>query len=85
MEYPAPLERLIEELKGLPGIGPKSAQRIAFAVLKGPREDAARLSAAIGELHACIRACERCHAVTDRELCSTCRDPSRSDRVICVV
>jgi len=85
MDYPAPLARLIDELRGLPGIGPKSAQRIAFHLLKGSREDAARLASAVAELLDAIRTCVKCHAITDREVCATCADPSRSDRVLCVV
>ncbi len=85
MDYPGPVARLIDALRGLPGIGPKSAQRIAFHLLKSPREDAERLSAAIGELHVEMRMCSTCNAVTDREVCATCSDAGRSDRVICVV
>ena len=85
MDYPAPLSRLIDELRALPGIGPKSAQRIAFHLLKGTREDAQRLSAAVAELLDTIRACSVCNAVTDAEVCATCADPGRSDRIICVV
>jgi len=85
VDYPAPLQRLIDELRALPGIGPKSAQRIAFHLLKGSREDAERLSAAVVELLDSIRTCTVCNAVTDTELCATCADAGRSDRVICVV
>jgi recombination protein RecR len=85
VDYPAPLSRLIDELRALPGIGPKSAQRIAFHLLKGSREDAQRLSAAVLELLDSIRTCTVCNAVTDAELCATCTDAGRSDRVICVV
>src|SRR5688572_1627993 len=85
MGYPAPLARLIDELQRLPGIGPKSAQRIAFHLLKGTRADAERLSQAVGELLGAIRLCSRCNAFTDREVCATCADPARSDRVVCVV
>jgi recombination protein RecR len=85
VEYPAPLARLIEELRQLPGIGPKSAQRIAFHLLRGTAEDARRLSAAVGELLGGIRLCSRCHAVTDQELCAICADAARADRQICVV
>jgi recombination protein RecR len=85
MDYPAPLQRLIDELRALPGIGPKSAQRIAFHLLKGSREDAQRLSAAVVELLDSIRTCTVCNAVTDAELCATCADAGRSDRIICVV
>ena len=85
MDHPAPLARLIDELQRLPGIGPKSAQRIAFHLLKGTRADAERLSQAVGELLGAIRLCARCNAFTDREVCATCDDPARSDRVVCVV
>ena len=85
MDYPGPVARLIDALRGLPGIGPKSAQRIAFHLLKGPREEAERLAGAVGELHAGVRLCATCNAVTDREVCAHCSDAGRSDRVICVV
>jgi len=84
-EYPAPLARLVEELKRLPGIGPKSAQRIAFHILKAPPEEASRLAASLTALRDSIRTCSVCNAVTDREVCANCEDPARSDRVICVV
>jgi recombination protein RecR len=85
VDYPGPVARLIDALRGLPGIGPRSAQRITFHLLKGPREEAERLAAAVGELHAGIRTCSICNAVTDREVCATCSDAGRSDHVICVV
>jgi recombination protein RecR len=85
VDYPAPLSRLIDELRALPGIGPKSAQRIAFHLLKGTREDAQRLSSAVAELLDSIRTCSVCNAVTDGEVCSICADAGRSGRVICVV
>ena len=83
--YAGPVQDLIDELGRLPGVGPKSAQRIAFHLLKGSRDDAARLSAAVGELLESLRTCSICNAITDLEVCSTCSDPGRSDRVICVV
>jgi recombination protein RecR len=85
VDYPGPVVRLIDELRRLPGIGPKSAQRIAYALLKGSTEDAARLGAAISELKEGIRTCSICNAITDREVCSICADPARSDKVVCVV
>ena len=85
MDYPAPIARLIDELRRLPGIGPKSAQRIAFHLLKGTKEDAVRLASAISELLDSMRTCSVCNAITDQEVCATCCDPARSDRVICVV
>jgi len=84
-DYPAPLARLVDELRRLPGVGPKSAQRIAFHLLKAPREDAQRLAEAVGELQEALRLCSTCNAITDREVCATCADASRSDRVVCVV
>ncbi len=85
MDYPAPLTRLIDELRRLPGIGPKSAQRVAFHLLRGTREDAARLSEAIATLLDGIRSCSVCYAVTDQEVCAHCSDPARSEKTICVV
>lgn len=85
MDYPEPVSRLIEELRRLPGIGPKSAQRIVFHLLRSPKEEVSRLASAVGELLEGVRTCSRCNAVTDREICGTCTDPARSDRVICVV
>lgn len=85
MDYPAPVARLIDELRRLPGIGPKSAQRIAFHLLKGTKDDAARLASAVSELMEGIRLCSVCNAVTDQEVCANCGDPARSDRIICVI
>jgi len=85
VEYPAPVARLIEELRRLPGIGPKSAQRIAYHLLKGTVDDAQRLGDLIGRLKEGIRTCLLCNAITDLEVCVTCADPVRSDKVICVV
>ena len=85
MDYPAPVSRLVEELRRLPGVGPKSAQRIAFHLLKAGREDAARLSEAIGSLLDAVRTCSVCNAFTDCDPCSLCQDPARSERLVCVV
>ena len=85
MDYPEPVSKLIDELRRLPGIGPKSAQRIAFHLLKGTRGEADRLSTAITSLLDGIRTCSVCNAITDREVCATCTDPARTDRLICVV
>ena len=83
--YSPPVQALIDELGRLPGIGPKSAQRIAFHLLKLPAEDVARLSGAIDEAKAKVRFCARCFNVTDGELCSFCTDDRRDGRVVCVV
>jgi recombination protein RecR len=85
MDYPAPVARLIDELRQLPGIGPKSAQRIAYHLLKGTADDATKLGEAIASLKAGIRMCVQCNAITDQEVCALCSDPARSNRIICVV
>ena len=85
MDYPAPVARLLDELRKLPGIGPKSAQRIAFHLLRGPREEAVRLAEAVGTLLDGIRTCNICNAITDQEVCAICSDPVRSERTVCVV
>ena len=85
MDYPEPLARLIEELRQLPGIGPKSAQRIGFHLLRRGREANERLGQAVATLLDQMRLCASCNAFTDAELCATCSDDARSDRVICVV
>jgi len=85
VDYPAPVEKLIDELRKLPGVGPKSAQRIAFHLLRGTKHDASQLAEAIATLLDGIRTCATCHAVTDRELCQHCADPARSAKTICVV
>ena len=85
MDYPAPVERLIDELRKLPGIGPKSAQRIAFHLMRGSRDDATRLSEAVGTLLDDIRTCATCHAITDQEICALCSDPTRTAKTLCVV
>jgi len=84
-DYPAPVARLIDELRKLPGIGPKSAQRITFQLLRGSPDDARRLAEAVGTLLEGIRACSICNAITDQEVCALCSDPARSDRIVCVV
>ncbi len=82
---PAPLEELISELGRLPGIGPKSAQRIALAlVLRGP-EVSMRLAGAIARAVENVRRCERCGQLADAELCPVCQDPQRDASVVLVV
>jgi len=84
-EYAEPLARLIDELKRLPGIGQKSAQRIAFHLERAPREDAERLAVAIIELKNKIRLCSLCNNLTETEPCGYCADSSRDQGLICVV
>jgi len=83
--YTKPVQILIDELGRLPGIGPKSAQRIAFHLLKLPVEDASRLANAITEAKARVRFCERCFNVADDALCPICNDDGRDNSVLCVV
>jgi recombination protein RecR len=85
LDYPAPLARLIDELRRLPGIGPKSAQRIAFHLLRKTKQETTTLASAIDSLLDEIRLCSTCNAFTDEEICTTCRDAGRSDAVICVI
>jgi recombination protein RecR len=82
---PEALERLITEFGRLPGIGPKTAQRLAFFCLRAPAEVSQRLSEALGGLHATVRACSRCYFIADAELCAICSDARRDDSLICVV
>jgi recombination protein RecR len=83
--YAKPLARLIGELEKLPGIGPKSAQRLAFHLLSVPREEAQMLADAIVQVKESIRLCRECFNFTDRELCEICSDPRRERSVICIV
>jgi recombination protein RecR len=83
--YSPPVQALIDELGRLPGIGPKSAQRIAFHLLKIPADDVARLASAISDAKAKVRFCARCFNVTDVEECSFCTDDRRDPRIVCVV
>ncbi len=83
--YAGPVQDLIEELGRLPGVGPKSAQRIAFHLLKLPREEALRLSRAIVEMKERVSFCARCFNVAEGDECGVCADPRRDTRVLCVV
>jgi recombination protein RecR len=83
--YTPPVQTLIDELGRLPGIGPKSAQRIAFHLLKVPADDAARLAAAITDAKARVRFCERCFNVAENPLCPICADDARDATTVCVV
>ena len=86
MDYFAPpVERLIEEFARLPGIGQKSAQRLAFHVLDMPKEDAERFASAIREAKEKTFTCKRCQNLTDSEECPICADKSRDQKTICVV
>ena len=84
-EFAEPLARLIQECKRLPGIGQKSAQRIAFHLLRAPREDAENLAQAIVDIKDKLGICAQCNNISDGELCLYCRDPHREHSQICVV
>jgi recombination protein RecR len=83
--YEGVVQDLIDELGRLPGIGPKSAQRIAFHLLRADPEEVARLTSVLTQVKATIRFCERCGNVAQAELCRICADPRRDQTVICVV
>ena len=83
--YAEPMARLIEELKKLPGVGSKSAQRFAFHILRSTNEDAAALADAVRGLKAALRLCSICNNVTDVDPCVYCTSPTRNQRLVCVV
>jgi recombination protein RecR len=83
--YAAPVQDLIDELGRLPGVGPKSAQRIAFHLLKIDKPDALRLAQAITEVKDRVAFCQRCFNVSESDECGLCRDPGRDPRSLCVV
>ena len=84
-EYAKPVARLIDALRHLPGIGAKSAQRIAFHILKADRAEADEITAAIQDLKDKIGLCEICHNVTETNPCSYCSDPTRDPKQLCIV
>ncbi len=83
--YAQPMARLIEELRKLPGVGAKSAQRLAFHILRASADDAAALAGAIEELKARLRLCTVCNNITDVDPCLYCTSATRDHRVVCVV
>jgi recombination protein RecR len=83
--YEGPIQELIDELARLPGIGPKSAQRLAFHLVKAPEDEARRLAAAIQRAKELMRFCEECGNVAEGERCRICRDAGRDVTMICVV
>jgi recombination protein RecR len=85
VSLPASLQHLIDQFKRLPGVGAKSAQRLAFHVLKTPREDAERLCDAIRDVKDRVTYCTLCNNITDIDPCAFCSDAGRDHRVICVV
>lgn len=85
MLYPRPLQRLLAELERLPGIGPKSAQRLAFFILRAPRDNNDALADAIRSIREQIRPCQNCGNFTDEEQCDICRAPRRENGQLCIV
>jgi recombination protein RecR len=84
-DFAEPLARLIQEFKRLPGIGQKSAQRLAFHVLRSSRDDAQRLIGAIVDVKNKLGLCRMCNNISEEDICPFCRDPHRDKSVICVV
>lgn len=85
LTYARPLAQLLEQLEKLPGIGPKSAQRLAFHILRSPREDSELLAQALRDVRTNIHPCVRCGNYTDVDLCGICQDPRRDDALLCIV
>ena len=85
MKLPRALQDLIDQYEKMPGIGPKSAQRLAFYMLHVPEKELEKIGAAFANLHKNTVLCERCHSVSESQDCGVCDDPSRDMSVICVV
>lgn len=85
LRYAAPLQRVIQELERLPGVGPKSAQRLALHLMRARPEDVAALGQAILELRRSVQECACCHNYAEGERCPLCEDPTRDRSVLCVV
>jgi recombination protein RecR len=83
--FAEPMSRLIDELKKLPGVGAKSAQRLAFHILRSSDEDAEALATAVRDVKANLRLCSVCNNITDVDPCAYCTSPTRNQRVVCVV
>ena len=83
--YPKPLARLVGEFEKLPGIGPKSAQRLAFYVMRLPEEETRALAEALTTIKASIKFCRICHNYSEGDICDICTDPRRNHTLLCVV
>jgi recombination protein RecR len=83
--FAEPMARLIEELKKLPGVGTKSAQRLAFHILRSSDENAELLASAVRDLKAQLRLCSVCNNITDVDPCTYCTNPTRNHRLVCVI
>jgi recombination protein RecR len=84
-KFAEPMSRLIDELKKLPGIGSKSAQRLAFHILRSSEDDAEALAAAVRDVKANLRLCSICNNITDVDPCVYCSNPTRNQKLVCVV
>jgi len=84
-KFAEPMSRLIDELKKLPGVGAKSAQRLAFHILLSSDEDAEALAAAVRDVKANLRLCSVCNNITDVDPCAYCTSPTRNQRLVCVI
>jgi len=84
-KYTRPLARLIDELSKLPGIGPKTAQRLALYILNTPKEEAGILAQSIINAKEQVKRCQICHNLIDQKICEICQDPNREKDIICVV
>jgi recombination protein RecR len=84
-KFAEPMSRLIDELKKLPGVGAKSAQRLAFHILRSSDEDSEALAAAVRDVKANLRLCSVCNNITDVDPCVYCTSPTRNQRLVCVV
>jgi recombination protein RecR len=84
-KFAEPMSRLIDELKKLPGVGAKSAQRLAFHILRSSDDDAEALATAVRDLKANLRLCSLCNNITDVDPCVYCTSPTRNQRLVCVV
>ena len=84
-KFAEPMSRLIDELKKLPGVGAKSAQRLAFYILRSTDEDAEALAVAVRDVKANLRLCSVCNNITDVDPCVYCTSPTRNQRLVCVV
>src|ERR1700740_1156687 len=83
--FAEPMSRLIDELKKLPGVGAKSAQRLAFHILRSSDEDAEALAVSVRDVKANLRLCSVCNNITDVDPCIYCASPTRNQRLVCVV
>ncbi|MBV8465506.1 MAG: recombination protein RecR [Burkholderiales bacterium] len=85
MKTPSSLNQLVEALRVLPGVGPKSAQRMAYHLLQRDQAGAAQLAQSLADALSKLRHCERCNTFTELDICELCADPARDDHLLCVV